>query len=77
MTEDQTTTHPPPCAIWGGRFSKRPRRRYHGTRINASIEFDRRLYAQDIRAAAGRTANMLVSPDIITAADGTTVAGQF
>ncbi|MSP68229.1 MAG: argininosuccinate lyase [Alphaproteobacteria bacterium] len=42
-------------------------------RINASVDFDRRLYAEDIRASAAH-ADMLVRQGIITAADGAEIS---
>jgi len=65
-TPDQT---PSPTAnrLWGGRFARGPAAIME--RINASIGFDRRLYAQDI-AASKAHCQMLVRQGIIPAADG-------
>ncbi len=54
-------------AMWGGRFSGGPAEAMAA--INPSIDFDRRLYAQDIRASKAHCA-MLVDQGIISAADG-------
>jgi len=54
-------------AMWGGRFSVGPDTAM--ARINASIDFDRRLYAQDI-AASKAHCEMLVRQEIVSAQDG-------
>ncbi len=54
-------------ALWGGRFGAGPARLME--KINASIEFDKRLYAQDI-AASKAHCSMLMSRGIVSAADG-------
>ena len=56
--------------IWGGRFDAGPSEVM--SRINASIDFDRRLYAQDIRASKAHC-EMLVRQKIIAAADGAAI----
>jgi argininosuccinate lyase len=53
--------------LWGGRFAGGPAEIME--RINASIDFDRKLYAQDIAASKAHCA-MLVATGIITAEDG-------
>ncbi len=53
--------------MWGGRFESAPDDLM--TQINASVDFDRRLYAQDI-AASKAHADMLVAQGIIAAEDG-------
>ena len=53
--------------MWGGRFEGKPDALLEA--INASIDFDRRLYAQDIRGSQAH-ARMLAKQGIITAADG-------
>ena len=53
--------------IWGGRFSAGPSAVME--EINASIGFDKRLYAQDIRGSRAH-ANMLVAQGILTEEDG-------
>ena len=57
----------PASAMWGGRFAGGPAAIMQ--RINASIDFDQRLYAQDIRGSKAHC-KMLVRQGIITAADG-------
>ena len=54
-------------AMWGGRFAQGPAEIMQ--RINASIDFDKRLYAQDIRASKAHC-EMLVKQKIISDADG-------
>jgi argininosuccinate lyase len=54
-------------SMWGGRFDSAPGDLM--TQINASIGFDRRLYAQDIAASKAHAA-MLVAQGIIPASDG-------
>jgi argininosuccinate lyase len=53
--------------MWGGRFAGGPASIMQ--RINASIDFDKRLYAQDIRGSQAHC-RMLVRQGIIEAADG-------
>ncbi len=57
--------------MWGGRFASGPAEIME--EINASIDFDRRLYAQDIRGSIAH-ANMLARQGIIQEADATTIA---
>jgi argininosuccinate lyase len=52
--------------MWGGRFSSGPDQIMEA--INASIDFDRKLYAQDIRGSLAHAA-MLAEQDIIPAGD--------
>lgn len=54
-------------AMWGGRFAGGPAAIMQ--RINASIDFDKRLYAQDIRGSKAHC-RMLVRQEILTQADG-------
>jgi argininosuccinate lyase len=58
-------------ALWGGRFAGGPAEIME--RINASIDFDKRLYAEDI---AGSTAHcaMLVRQKILSPEDGEAIA---
>ena len=56
--------------MWGGRFSAGPAEIMQ--RINASIDFDRRLYAQDIRASKAHC-EMLASRAIISKEDGAAI----
>jgi len=53
--------------MWGGRFETGPDEVME--RINASIDFDRRLYAQDIRASRAHC-EMLVRQGIVSSEDG-------
>jgi argininosuccinate lyase len=59
-------------ALWGGRFSGRPADIMR--RINASIGFDRRLWAEDIAASQAHCA-MLVAQQILSPQDGAAIAG--
>ncbi|MDO8606979.1 MAG: argininosuccinate lyase [Phaeospirillum sp.] len=54
-------------AMWGGRFAGGPAAIMQ--RINASIDFDKRLYAQDIRGSKAHC-RMLVRQAILTPEDG-------
>ncbi len=54
-------------ALWGGRFSSEPSELME--RINASIDFDKRLYAHDIGASKAHC-EMLVACGIVGEADG-------
>jgi len=68
MAEDRSNkTNAPANLLWGGRFSGGGADIMQ--RINASIEFDKRLYRQDI-AGSRAHCNMLVAQGIITADDG-------
>jgi argininosuccinate lyase len=58
--------------IWGGRFDGGPSEIME--RINASIDFDKRMYAQDIAASKAQAA-MLVAQGIISAEDGRQITG--
>jgi len=59
-----------PNAMWGARFDQGPAEAME--RINASIDFDRRLYAQDI-AASKAHCKMLVAQKIVSGHDGTAI----
>jgi argininosuccinate lyase len=61
----------PPSALWGGRFAGGPAAIMR--RINASIDFDRRLYAEDIAGSKAHCA-MLVAQCIISPEDGAAIA---
>ncbi|HLJ65550.1 MAG TPA: argininosuccinate lyase, partial [Stellaceae bacterium] len=69
------TAKPPPSAspntAWGGRFAEGPAAIMQ--RINVSIGFDRRLYAQDIDASLAHCA-MLVRRGILAPEDGAAIA---
>ncbi len=67
MTDDKAKATDGASTIWGGRFAGGPDAVME--EINASIDFDRRMYAQDI-AASKAHARMLADQGIITAADG-------
>ena len=65
---DQTSADPKNAnALWGGRFEAGPSAIME--EINASIGFDKRLYAQDIQGSKAHCA-MLVKQNIIPAEDG-------
>ena len=53
--------------LWGGRFSKNTNELVDA--FNASIDFDKRLYHEDIRGSIAH-ANMLAKCGIIPAEDG-------
>src|SRR5690606_494838 len=57
--------------MWGGRFASGPAAIMEA--INASISFDRKLYAQDIRGSLAHSA-MLAKTGIISAADEEKIA---
>ena len=57
--------------LWGGRFASGPAELME--RINASIDFDRRLYAQDIRGSKAHC-RMLVRQGILSEQDGEAIA---
>ena len=71
MSDGETNTNPatlpPASSMWGGRFSAGPAEVMD--RINPSIDFDRRFYAEDI-AGSRAHAEMLVAGKIISAEDG-------
>src|ERR1700733_9207018 len=68
--EDATVT-PAPNTLWGGRFAGGPAAIMR--RINASIDFDKRLYAEDIAGSLAHCA-MLGAQGIIAAEDGAAIA---
>ena len=57
--------------LWGGRFSKNTNELVDA--FNASINYDKRLYQEDIRGSIAH-ANMLVKCGIIPEADGKKIA---
>jgi len=67
MTRSKTSDTPTANAMWGGRFAAGPDAIMQA--INASIGFDRRLYAQDIRGSRAHAA-MLAAQGILTHKDG-------
>jgi argininosuccinate lyase len=62
----------PANTMWGGRFAGGPAAIMR--RINASIDFDRRLYAEDIAGSKAHCA-MLVAQYIVSAEDGAAIIG--
>jgi argininosuccinate lyase len=70
--EAETTPSVRPNTMWGGRFAGGPAAIMR--RINASIDFDRRLYAEDIAGSKAHCA-MLVAQRIISAEDGAAITG--
>jgi argininosuccinate lyase len=67
-------SHKPAAAanpLWGGRFAAGPAEIMR--RINASIDVDRRLYAEDIAGSEAHSA-MLVAQNIISPEDGAAIA---
>lgn len=67
MSDTKKSATAAASAMWGGRFAGGPAAIMQ--RINASIDFDQRLYAQDIRGSQAHC-KMLVAQGIITPADG-------
>src|SRR5205814_2653186 len=61
----------PANSMWGGRFGGGPAEIMR--RINASIDFDKRLYAEDIAGSKAHCA-MLVAQDILSPQDGAAIA---
>jgi len=68
---ERTKSDSESSAIWGGRFSGGPDEVME--EINASIDFDKRLFAQDI-AASKAHARMLAAQGIIPPEDGDAIA---
>src|ERR1044072_10053830 len=70
MARKNTTARAPKRqsnTMWGGRYKLGPAEIME--KINASIGFDRRLYAQDIAGSVAHC-DMLVAQGILTAKDG-------
>jgi argininosuccinate lyase len=65
-----TGSRKPANLLWGGRFSGGPAEIMR--RINASIDFDKRLYAEDIAGSKAHCA-MLVAQNIISPEDGAAI----
>ena len=61
---------PPANSLWGGRFTGSPAEIMG--RINASIDFDKRLYAEDIAGSKAHCA-MLVAQSIVSPEDGAAI----
>src|SRR6266436_2033382 len=73
MARKNTTARAPKSpsnTMWGGRYKLGPAEIME--RINASIGFDRRLYAQDIAGSLAHS-EMLVAQGIISARDGAAI----
>jgi argininosuccinate lyase len=75
MSQDDSTSAATPTgggarAMWGGHFESGPADVM--ARINPSVAFDKRLYAQDI-AGSRAHADMLVVAGILSAADGAAI----
>jgi argininosuccinate lyase len=68
--QDETATEASPNTMWGGRFAGGPAAIMR--RINASIDFDRRLYAEDIAGSKAHCA-MLVAQRVIPPEDGAVI----
>ena len=60
----------PANLLWGGRFAGSPAEIMR--RINASIDFDKRLYAEDIAGSKAHCA-MLVAQNILSPEDGVAI----
>ncbi len=67
---DESAAAASPNAFWGGRFGGGPAAIMR--RINASIDFDRRLYAEDIAGSKAHCA-MLVAQRILAPEDGAAI----
>ncbi|MCF8474670.1 MAG: argininosuccinate lyase [Emcibacter sp.] len=67
MTSQKDKTAKLANSLWGGRFAAGPAEIME--KINASIDFDKILYAQDIRGSKAHCA-MLMAQDIISSEDG-------
>jgi argininosuccinate lyase len=65
-----TGARKPANALWGGRFADAPAEIMR--RINTSIDFDKRLYAEDIAGSKAHCA-MLVAQNIISPEDGAAI----
>jgi argininosuccinate lyase len=66
----ETASQGPPNTLWGGRFAGGPAAIMR--RINASVDFDRRLYAEDIAGSKAHCV-MLVAQRILSAEDGAAI----
>ncbi|MFP6740081.1 MAG: argininosuccinate lyase [Alphaproteobacteria bacterium] len=72
-TVKESKANPPQAnPMWGGRFAAGPDALMEA--INASIDFDKRLYAHDI-AGSRAHCSMLVAQGILSEADGTAIIG--
>ena len=66
-----TGSSKPANSLWGGRFAGDPAEIMR--RINASIDFDKRLYAEDIAGSKAHCA-MLVAQNILSPEDGAAIS---
>ena len=66
VRESQNSPHP----VWGGRFTSRPDKLMET--INSSVEFDKRLYAQDIAGSIAHC-QMLVKQEIVDKKTGAAI----
>jgi argininosuccinate lyase len=71
MTDLGNPAEPAVNPLWGGRFAGGPAEIMR--RINASIDFDKRLYAEDIAGSKAHCA-MLVAQSILSPEDGAAIA---
>jgi argininosuccinate lyase len=71
MTRGDNPARPKANNLWSGRFTGGPAEIMR--RINASIEFDKRLWAEDIAGSQAHCA-MLVAQKILSPQDGTAIA---
>ena len=67
MARKTTNKKRAPNTMWGGRYALGPAEIME--KINASIGFDKKLYAQDIAGSLAH-ADMLVAQGILSAKDG-------
>ncbi|MEC7212087.1 MAG: argininosuccinate lyase, partial [Pseudomonadota bacterium] len=72
MTDKDTTDQGSKSSIWGGRFSSGPSQLMQD--INASIDYDKRLFRQDI-AGSRAHASMLAACGIISTEDRDAIHG--
>ncbi len=72
MTDNNKTSSQPASTIWGGRFAAGPSEIM--AKINVSIDFDKRLYAQDIQGSKAHAA-MLAATGIISVDDERAIQG--
>ena len=70
-TAPEDPAGPPANSMWGGRFGSGPAAIMR--RINASIDFDKRLWAEDIAGSVAHCA-MLVAQKILSPEDGAAIA---
>jgi argininosuccinate lyase len=68
---DETATALRPNSSWGGRFGLAPAEIMR--RINASVDFDKRLYAEDIGGSQAHC-TMLVDQNILSPEDGAAIS---